>query len=46
MDNSVRQLVSSHQGRPGGGQRDCLTGGGGATNGGSIYIALKPLGKQ
>ena len=46
MNNSIRQLVGGHQERPRGGQRDRVHRRHGATNGGFIYIALKPLNER
>ena len=45
MNASIKALVECHQGRPGGGQRECLhrQQGGGGSNGGFMYAALKPL---
>ncbi|MGD0890383.1 MAG: efflux RND transporter permease subunit [Terracidiphilus sp.] len=46
MDNSVRQLVRVIKADPAVAHVNAYTGGGGASNGGFIFIALKPLGTQ
>jgi multidrug efflux pump len=43
MDNSIRQLVGVIKSDPAVANVNAYTGGNGATNGGFIYIALKPL---
>jgi multidrug efflux pump len=43
MDNSIRQLVGVIKSDPAVANVTAYTGGNGATNGGFIYIALKPL---
>jgi multidrug efflux pump len=43
MDNSIRQLVNVIKGDPAVANVIAFTGGNGASNGGSLYIALKPL---
>ena len=43
MDNSIRQLVNVIKADPAVANVIAFTGGGGASNGGSLYIALKPL---
>ena len=43
MDNSIRQLVGVIKSDPAVANVNAYTGGNGATNGGVIYIALKPL---
>jgi multidrug efflux pump len=43
MDNSIRQLVAVIKSDPAVANVTAYTGGNGATNGGFIYIALKPL---
>ena len=46
MDNSVRQLVGVIKSDPAVANVTAYTGGNGATNGGFIYIALKPLNER
>jgi len=46
MDNSIRQLVGVIKSDPAVANVTAYTGGNGATNGGFIYIALKPLNKR
>jgi multidrug efflux pump len=46
MDNSVRQLVDVIKSDPAVANVTAYTGGNGATNGGFIYIALKPLNER
>jgi multidrug efflux pump len=46
MDNSVRQLVSVIKADPAVAHVNAYTGGNGASNGGFIYIALKPLNER
>ena len=46
MDNSVRQLVEVIKSDPAVANVTAYTGGNGATNGGFIYIALKPLNER
>ena len=46
MDNSVKQLVSVIKADPAVAHVNCYTGGQGSSNGGFIFIALKPLGRQ
>jgi len=46
MDNSVRQLVTVIKSDPAVANVTAYTGGNGATNGGFIYIALKPLNER
>jgi multidrug efflux pump len=46
MDNSVKQLVKVMKADPAVAHVNAYTGGGGASNGGFIFIALKPLGSQ
>jgi len=46
MDNSVQQLVKVIKADPAVAHVNAYTGGNGASNGGFIYIALKPLGTQ
>jgi len=46
MDNSVRQLVRVIKADPAVAHVNAYTGGGGSSNGGFIFIALKPLGTQ
>jgi multidrug efflux pump len=46
MDNSVRQLVAVIKSDPAVANVTAYTGGNGATNGGFIYIALKPLNER
>ena len=43
MDNSVKQLVNVIKADPGVANVNAYTGGNGSSNGGFIYIALKPL---
>jgi len=46
MDNSIRQLVGVIKSDPAVANVNAYTGGNGATNGGFIYIALKPLNER
>ena len=46
MNNSVLQLVNVIKADPAVANVNAYTGGGGATNGGFIYIALKPLNER
>jgi multidrug efflux pump len=46
MDNSIRQLVGVIKSDPAVANVTAYTGGNGATNGGFIYIALKPLNER
>ena len=46
MDNSVRQLVSVIKADPAVAHVNAYTGGGGSSNGGFIFIALKPLSER
>ena len=46
MDNSVRQLVNVIKADPAVSNVNAYTGGQGSSNGGFIFIALKPLGEQ
>jgi multidrug efflux pump len=46
MDNSIRQLVGVIKSDPAIANVTAYTGGNGATNGGFIYIALKPLNER
>ncbi len=46
MDNSIRQLVEVIKADPAVANVIAFTGGGGASNGGSLYIALKPLAER
>jgi multidrug efflux pump len=46
MDNSIRQLVGVIKNDPAVANVTAYTGGNGATNGGFIYIALKPLNER
>jgi multidrug efflux pump len=46
MDNSVRQLVRVIKADPAVNHVNAYSGGNGSSNGGFIYIALKPLGNQ
>ena len=46
MDNSVRQLVGVIKADPAVAHVNAYTGGGGSSNGGFVYIALKPLGTK
>ena len=46
MDNSVRQLVKVIKADTAVAHVNAYTGGGGSANGGFIFVALKPLGKQ
>jgi multidrug efflux pump len=46
MDNSVQQLVRVIKADPAVAHVNCYTGGQGSSNGGFIFIALKPLGGQ
>jgi multidrug efflux pump len=46
MDNSVRQLVGVIKADPAVAHVNAYTGGNGASNGGFIYIALKPLNER
>jgi len=46
MDSSVQQLVRVIKADPAVAHANCYTGGQGSANGGFIFIALKPLGKQ
>jgi multidrug efflux pump len=46
MDNSVRQLVRVIKADPAVAHVNAYTGGGGSSNGGFIFIALKPLATQ
>ncbi len=46
MDFSTKQLVNVIRADPGVAHVNAYTGGGGASNGGYIYIALKPLGPE
>ena len=46
MDNSIRQLVGVIKSDPAVANVIAFTGGNGATNGGFIYIALKPLNER
>ncbi len=43
MDNSIRQIGAVIKNDPAVANVIAFTGGGGATNGGSLYVALKPL---
>ena len=46
MDNSIRQIGAVIKNDPAVANVIAFTGGGGATNGGSLYIALKPLAER
>jgi multidrug efflux pump len=46
MDNSVKQLVSVIKADPAVAHVNCYTGGQGSSNGGFIFIALKPLAER
>jgi multidrug efflux pump len=46
MDNSVRQLVSVIKADPAVAHVNAYTGGNGSSNGGFVYIALKPLNER
>jgi multidrug efflux pump len=46
MDNSVKQLVSVIKADPAVAHVNCYTGGQGSSNGGFIFIALKPLSER
>ncbi|MGA9981575.1 MAG: multidrug efflux RND transporter permease subunit [Candidatus Sulfotelmatobacter sp.] len=46
MNNSIRQIGAVIKSDPGVANVIAFTGGGGATNTGSLYVALKPLGER
>ncbi len=46
MDNSIRQIGAVIKNDPAVANVIAFTGGGGATNGGSLYVALKPLAER